>query len=556
MKKFASLPLKQKVRIVVVIILVGICQYFFLSNPAVVETLGKLLNNPHLLRTADEMKSYKWRKESALNELKLAKELDEVKADFEKWLADVDSLDKERAIRKNQASIAGIARKYSFAQEDIKLFKNGKYRNSQGVSEAIAYIQRIRQQIEKSIADTCRKREYMSTAERNKERAMLLADVLMSSGGCFEYIIDSMGFNRRNDGSLTMLTINGYQRFVPERFNNNAYKYLKWLGLEKQKKSEHDFSVFIVKSDKLDGEKYYGRKADFDMPELYRGCGIINRDGMVCGYYAMISFGFASSYKILCNRVVLSAVNGCPSLIVDLRPQKWCKWTLQANVERYMAERLAQNPGAIKFHQPHYSNAYKPGTLPSKHLDIEKVLKRKQFAHLENEAVGPIPHVLEILDTTMNDVYALGVEYDHSLKDYRTAYEFYEKAARMGSEPAAVNCAILLASFKVYTAQRRMNYAAAEKKLLPIIDNMKNKVARGYAYNILGFIYLNGGYGVQKDIAKARAYLQKGAAEGNTQAKTNLEDLNKRYPETPRNYSNPARKYSIPPRLQRSSRQY
>ncbi|MBE6364549.1 MAG: hypothetical protein E7053_02205 [Lentisphaerae bacterium] len=510
---------------IVIIIISIICMIVVLSTPVGWRALATVFNNHRLERVADDMERENNRKERAEEELRDRPELERIKSEFEAFLTENVDRDKAMAIEEFRQSIEDVRRFYSLTlnyagQGSASIFT---------IDEAISRLNRLRNNIEQRTIELRRRRELMTPAELVQERTNLLCEELAKSSLGLQYTLHSTGFNE----TLDLVVINGYMQFVPEMFNMEQCRQLfEEVGLENQRQPHHDFIVFMLKSDDLDGEKFYGKKSDFDMTKLYA-----LRD--TSNYYIHLKSSvtntvvsiFVEEY-ICCNRISMWWIDGCEAIIVDLRPHGWSKWGLVAPIAPEDARTMyAQNiPVRIDGPAKNFDRwQYHPERLhPTNHFRTARYITRNE--PYDNTVTVSTP--AEVFIRNGHNPIDIGHQFEN-INNFPMAYYAYKAAADQGIEIGTLNCAILLLSDKyaIPGYDQRENYAEAEKLLLPLIQSSDPKI-QGPALNALG-VSCN----KRRNFRMALQYFEQGAAKGNPHAQQNLQSLReflKNHPELAR----------------------
>ncbi|MBQ9788637.1 MAG: sel1 repeat family protein [Lentisphaeria bacterium] len=108
------------------------------------------------------------------------------------------------------------------------------------------------------------------------------------------------------------------------------------------------------------------------------------------------------------------------------------------------------------------------------------------------------------------------------------ALKYYALSAKHGNEKGAFNSATLLVLHKAFFINRQHFVYADAIPYAEIALKSKDKLIAGNGANVLGYIFMNGGYGVQENLEKAFQYFTFAESCGIPQAKGNLEQLAKK----------------------------
>ncbi|MDR2034979.1 MAG: sel1 repeat family protein, partial [Helicobacteraceae bacterium] len=150
--------------------------------------------------------------------------------------------------------------------------------------------------------------------------------------------------------------------------------------------------------------------------------------------------------------------------------------------------------------------AYKVGAVYGDFLkDPKNALKWFRIAYYEGVTHG---------------AYGLGLTYKHDLKDYPKAIEWYEIAHKGGDKDSAYALGILYEDiYKDYPKALKWYEIACDLY-------KKQNGAHNGAMARIGILYLEG-RGVEKDLVKARSFLEQAAKGGSDKAKEALAALDR-----------------------------
>ena len=113
---------------------------------------------------------------------------------------------------------------------------------------------------------------------------------------------------------------------------------------------------------------------------------------------------------------------------------------------------------------------------------------------------------------------------------FQEAFQTYLKGANLGNVHCSLCAAMLLVFEKAHSwDNRRLDVSFRHAQVLAeyVVTKSTDKKYRGVAFNFLGIIFSKGGFGVQKNFARARMYYKKSIEHGNESAVKNLKKLEK-----------------------------
>ena len=490
------------------------------------------------------------------NEIKQEAKLHSAYQKLQLAVSDNKDIDRNYVIESNASNLKLADKKYSEAEFAIQRLKRGDFSNSIGkVGFAIRNIDSLIRKIDMETTARKRKKIVMSIAERRKDNSQLLLNTVMKVNNGYTYVVDTFGLNRKSNGALGILSVNGYYKFSPDKFPQVALSHLKQLGFTENKKENDDFVLYFLKSDNGAGDKYYINSDFFDFSILKQTLGYTNSNGMVWCSYVILNFAHTqrAGYKIHCTRLYLTRRNRTIILVADMRPEKWTKWTFSDyNIASHVPELLLSKPW-YTISEPVISSVYNPIKLPVRHVNIEHTIiknQAKKIVRKDGEATAALPQV-PILSLAIPNSPAPAAEIQHSprrgpsvvntatiqaerrkaerleaAKRYIDACKIYVRLANAGDYYSMEKIIRLLYLNKVFFKQngKLLNYYAINNWALKMIKAPDASIKRkGYYY--LGLIRIKGGAGISKNTDNARKFLQLAAQSGHTQATQILKGL-------------------------------
>jgi len=480
--------------------------------------LAVITGNYRFDAIADDMERQQRTKERAEKQLKQKPELERAITEFEAFLKkDEDDRDKAAAIKNHRGEIERVRSVYNRA---FNTAGKGYASYDLSIDNALNLINDVRAKIERDTQRFKRKRELMSPAEIAAEKTGILCNRLHEAGKCYNYEIDSTGFNT----GLNMFAVNGYRSFEPQRFAwNKCRAEFREIGLKTTPESDHDLMIFLLKSDDLSGERFYGRKADFNMTMLR---GINDKTGYLIRVKCQgrhnpdvpVYPTFLEKF-VACNRVVRWWIDGRETFVVDLRPHGRQRWSVITSIDVDDAKAVYANQIPVILEGP-AKNILKFGSDPTvqiKHWRIERFLQKSNGT---GNAVN-VTDVMDVLVKNGSEALKAGNEFER-LKDFASAYKAYLIAAAKGEENGAYNCAVLLLQKKHIVRDKQFNDISIfeAQRLLQPLTVSSDKNMRGSAFNALGV-----SYNMLRKYREALPCFEKSAASGNTFGKENLNDL-------------------------------
>ena len=253
--------------------------------------------------------------------------------------------------------------KYKTAQTAIERWKAGEKFKSSAVSDALECISETNTAIEQHL----QKQENFSDAVFLIRNGEVLSHILLQSGLGFEYIIDSMGFDEKDP--VKPLVVNGYMQYDPAKIILNIEQCLEAAKLSKKRNPEiHDFCIKLVKDDHGNSSLYWGEKRGYKLDPINEMLGFVDSTPSHHGMFSEISLSGSSWLSIPCNRISCREIDKIPTIIVDLRPQAWCKWGIRQ-------DSISQNVYPIpEVGTPYYKKSQFPSKVNYEHSSISNYI--------------------------------------------------------------------------------------------------------------------------------------------------------------------------------------
>lgn len=479
----------------------------------------------------------------------LRQELESQKQKLESFVANISSLSRLAVLLKYENDIQNAFAQY--AQASKMLTDSGENCDDPKVKEAIETLTSLNSYINDEFTRQYAARDDMSARQRGE----ILSKCLLNTAQGFEIAIDSIGIGNDMYGNKKSLIINGYWQFDPEKIQIKPDFFMTELGFKKQDDSSgNDMLICFVNSeDKKDYDIYYGKKADFDLKNLKTWYVFDNHQGM----NVEVTFSGIHHVNIPCSRLSSWSSPKYEMLVVDMRPQKWCKFAVSQELSGNILLQLETHPEFV-ITPVKFNESFASGKVSGSHLTPASYLHQDLAA---DTAAVAVPQRIALNkffgkdaadnnsrektaspDDSSNrsataqeneaaDYNEEGRELERKGK-YQEAFQAFSKAAGLGSEAGKFNCALLLVNGHcrwVNRQQQNISYVEARHLLLELVASSKNRNVLSNSYNALGYIYMRGGFGVRADYAKAEKYFQIAIKYGSSLAEGNLKQLKQFY---------------------------
>lgn len=457
----------------------------------------------------------------------------------------------------NKAAIDKANENYDKALKVLDAWHKGDTTHSTIVHETMEQLADLLEVMSNSIG-----RGNMSDLQFNTET---LALTLLNSGSYFEYKIDSVGADTGKYTKESTLFINGYMRFDPEDSREMLIRSIKNFDFsEVRYNNRQKLAIFLLEKDDGSGSVFWGDDSQFNLPVLSALLGFVKNGNVIYGMYSDINVAPKENISIRCNRLDSLAGDDFYTILVDLRPQNWCKWHIaQKSVDEKVFANL-KSLSTLEVSGPTHNQskapaAVKPGHAAIKHVFFDKasgiaadevaevnmplskvfsmknIVKKpvKDFKAAEDSIESPVvKKIAQVFLTPEEKAASAQAKITEGKKiedngDYVGAYNLYKQAADLDSDKGRLNCAIMLVQQQVVYKEHNsdVSFELAKKFALETLEKSDNNMYKGIAYNLLGIIHNDGGAGVSKDIALAIKYFERGAKLGNENAQSNLDRL-------------------------------
>ena len=458
----------------------------------------------------------------------------------------------------HKEAVDKVNKDYEKATDSLKAWHSGDaVPPSQIVQETSAQIQKLTDKLMKT---------QFTNLSKQQLHSKTLALVLLHAGTFFEYKIDSVGADTATYSKESAITVNGYMKFNAEDYRNNFARYIAPLNFsEVRNEKKHNLAIYLLEKDDCSGTTYWGAKSEFNLETLWDMLGFKKNGDATNGMFAGITLARGKKMFISCDRLSWISGDDFDTIMVNLRPQGWCKWnTTLKSVEETVFNKL-KSASALDVAAPAYSECIIPATVTTgkhaavKHVFFDKAsgiapdavvepiistsqvfINKKKAENKENKIVlsdknSPvINHIIMQRSLTPEEKAVTAqakIEEGKKIEetgDYVGAYKLYKQAADLDSDKGRLNCAILLSQNSVTYNDRNgfdISYEVARQFAAETLEKSKDKKYRGFACNILGILYNTGGRGLDQNVSLAIKYFEQGAALGDENAIKNLGEL-------------------------------
>ena len=494
-----------------------------------------------------ELRKYSWIPQAFRLESKLTDGKDTIDS-----YTDLTSVNNLYCYFMHKEAVDKVNKDYEKAADSLKAWHRGDaVPPSPIVQETSEQIQELTDKLMKTqITNLSKPQLYSKT----------LALILLHAGTFFEYKIDAVGADTEKYSKNSSLFINGYMRFKPGDFIKDFERYVDPFDFSYVRDhNKHNLAIFLLEKDDGSGTTFWGDKSQFDITQLYEWLGFEKIGNSIHDMYSAVELAPENSILIRCSRLYRVSGSEFDTIIVDLRPQEWCKWNI---VQKSVAENVFTalksartlsaakperdtskapvniTPGhaAAKYVFFDKASGIAPETAVAVNMPVTKIFAKKGNKPASRAASSPVvQQIMQAALTPEEKEAASQKKITEGKKveetgDYVGAYRLYKQAADMGNDKGRLNCAILLVQNNVtYTNNQGADISleVARQFAEETVKKTKSKEFKAIAYNILGIIFNSGGQGVWRNVPLAIKYFEQGAALGDKNAKKNLEDLRK-----------------------------
>ena len=468
------------------------------------------------------------------------------------------TLENVRCYLKHKDSIDQANANYDKAVKVLEAWQNGDTTPSSIVHNTV-------EQIKNLVGELAQARAGGSgNTPKIKFNAETLAMILLQSGACFEYKVDSVGADTEKYSKDSTVFINGYMKFNPEAYRNNFVQYIKPFNFSEVRHG-HDLAIYLLEKDDGSGITFWGQKSQFDFETLWGMLGFKKNGDATNGMFAGITLARGKKMFISCDRLSWTSGDDFDTIMINLRPQGWCKWSasLKSVEEEFFNELKITSTHEVV--APSYYEKIVPATVTSgKHTAVKHVFFDKASGIAPDAVVEPIISTLQVFInkkkaenngnkivlsdknspvvnhiimqralTPEEKAVTAQAKIEEGKKveetgDYPGAYKLYKQAADLDSDKGRLNCAIMLVQNSVTYNDRNgfnISFEIARQFAAETLEKSKDKQYRGIACNILGVLYNTGGRGLDRNVSLAIKYFEQGAALGDENAIKNFREM-------------------------------
>ena len=246
--------------------------------------------------------------------------LDAEKVSLDNFVHNADTLKRLAVVTKLEDDIDEGYARYNEAMEIIARWERGENFKSRKVLDVTENLASLNKKLQHELLVTPSFYQDFSAELKGK----ILKKCLLDIGKAYEYKVDSIGLKKDKSGANAALVINGFRQYTPNKIHLTPETFMSELKFsQKLDPQQHNLIVMFLKSDKKDVEVYYGNKKAMGFKSSkYRQ--IFNNN---TGLNVEISFPGIWQTNISCNPLSSWTSDGMETIVVDMREQKWCKWS-------------------------------------------------------------------------------------------------------------------------------------------------------------------------------------------------------------------------------------